>query len=180
MRTAVALGITLCALPVHAERGLLGRGPRAVQAGARLQVELESAHGLTPPPGIQNERALRGFAARLCADARCVPLDALDVRPRDGWSLVYRAEFAVPAELEPGHYELDVRYPGGLAGLPGGVTVQPATLAPSFGAITAAGTPPESCAVAAPSLAGAPLGLLLVALSRKLGAARRARDRRGE
>ncbi|MET0286994.1 MAG: hypothetical protein ABW352_21100 [Polyangiales bacterium] len=175
MRAALALGITLCALPVRAERGLLEQGQLAVQAGTRLRVELESAHGLTPPPGIQNERALRGFSARLCADARCVPLEALDVRPRDGWSLVYRAEFAVPAEVMPGHYALDVRYPGGLAGLTGGVTVQPARPAAAF-----APAPAESCSVAAPSLAGAPLGLLLVALSRKLGAARRARDRRGE
>ncbi len=169
----LALLIVLITATAHAERGLPVQHVDAVHAGERLRVELETPHGLTPPPGIQNERALRGFTARLCAE-HCVPLVALNVRPRDGWSLVYRAEFAVPAELAPGHYELDVRFPGGLARLPGGVTIEPAVAAPSSAILA------EGCAVAARPGAGAPLGLLLVALSGKLGAGRRARYLRGE
>jgi hypothetical protein len=158
----LALAI-LSAQPARAERGLLTRGTQQATAGERLGVELETPHGLTPPPGIQSERALRGFAARVCREARCVPLAALNVRPRDGWSLVYRAEFSLPRELTAGHYELDVRYPGGLEAVPGGVIV-------SAAAPPAAAAPKASsgCAVAAEPSAGAPLGLLLLAISRKL------------
>lgn len=170
MRAALALGLLLCASNARAERRLPVQVPSMVRAGERLQIELETPYGLTPPPGIQNERALRGFSARLCTEARCVPLAALDVRPRDGWSTFYRAEFGLPAALVPGHYELDVRFPGGLAGLPGGVTV--GAPAPAVERVL----PSAGCAVAASPGRDAPLGLLLVVLSRKLGAARRARS----
>ncbi|HEX5660753.1 MAG TPA: hypothetical protein VFX59_26350 [Polyangiales bacterium] len=173
MRFALVIAMLSCALPVHAERGLLEQRIGELRAGERLRVELETPHGLTPPPGIQNERALRGFAARLCAEARCVPLAALNVRPRDGWSMVYSAEFAIPAELPPGHYALDVRFPGGLSTLPGGVTVQAGPAAPPTR------PRPSGCSVAGGAGQGAPLGLLLLAVSRKLGPARRARSRCG-
>jgi hypothetical protein len=164
----LVLALLWFALPARAERGLLERNAGEVRAGERLRVELETPHGLTPPPGIQNERALRGFAARLCTDVRCVPLAALNVRPRDGWSFVYRAEFAVPAELTAGPYQLDVRFPGGLSS--GGVVVKEAVSPPR-----SASDPASGCSVAARPVDGATLGLLLAMLSRKLGAARRAR-----
>lgn len=175
MKLVLALLIASFVSSARAERGLLTQRVQQVRAGEPLQVELETPHGLTPPPGIQNERALRGFAARLCAEARCVPLPALNVRPRDGWSMVYRVAFSVPAELSAGHYELDVRFPGGLAGSAGGVEISAAAPVAARAAAPAGG-----CAIASGSSRGPPLGLLLVAVSWKLAAAGwRARARRG-
>lgn len=158
--------LLLIALPARAELGLVAHDAR-VRPGERLTVEFEAAHGLTPPPGIQNERALRGFAARLCSGA-CVPLAALNVRPRDGWSLLYRVEFAVPAELAAGRYDLDVRFPGALESVPGGVEVAEARPAPPPAATRVGG-----CALAPGSPSSSALGLLLAAVSAKLAAGRR-------
>jgi hypothetical protein len=157
--------LLLIALPARAELGLVAHDAR-VRAGERLAVEFEAAHGLTPPPGIQNERALRGFAARLCSSA-CVPLAALNVRPRDGWSLLYRVEFAVPAELAAGRYDLDVRFPGAQERAAGAIEIAAAPPAAHPPAVRAGG-----CSLTTP---GQPTtwGLLLAAVSATLAAGRR-------
>ncbi|HEY6879144.1 MAG TPA: hypothetical protein VI299_14055 [Polyangiales bacterium] len=174
MKLVLVLLLASFASSARAERGLLTQHLPPVRAGERLQVELETPHGLTPPPGIQNERALRGFAARLCADAACVPLVALNVRPRDGWSMVYRAEFSLPSALIPGRYALDVRFPGGLARSAGEVEIRPAAKVAPHAVAEAGG-----CAIASGRARGGPLGLLMVALSWKLAAVWWARARRG-
>ncbi len=105
--------------------------PAHVACGEQLELLVRVASGLTPPPGIQSERALRGFAARLCADgiamaapARlCTPLFVRNVRPRDPHSLLYRMQMVVPVALARGRYDLDVRFPGGSDHADGGIIV---------------------------------------------------------
>lgn len=91
--------------------------------GQRLVVLVEVATGLTPPPGVQEERAHRAFALALCADGidlgagarRCFPLPIANLRPSDGTSLRYRLEAVLPIWLAPGRYLLQLRFPGGSA-----------------------------------------------------------------
>jgi hypothetical protein len=119
------------------KRGLVSHDALHAQAGASLTVLLRTGSGLTPPPGIQQERALRGFAARLCSRldspaserGMCTPLEARDVRPFDAHSLAYWARFFVPTALAAGSYDLDVRFPGGSDRLRGEVTIAPASFA---------------------------------------------------
>jgi hypothetical protein len=89
------------------------------------------ATALSPPPGIQEERAHRAFAVTLCADgvplaapARvCFPLAVRNLRPLDAGSLRYRVEAPVPVWVAPWTYDLAVRFPGGEARLAQGVQV---------------------------------------------------------
>ncbi|MGD8862393.1 MAG: hypothetical protein PVI30_20445 [Myxococcales bacterium] len=96
--------------------------PAVVRAGDDLVARVRLPVALTPPPGIQQARALRGFRARLWGGAvplgREVPVarvavPVVDVRPDGPRSLVYRVRIPVPAWLAPGSYLLSLRVPGG-------------------------------------------------------------------
>ena len=125
----------LClASPALAERRLLSPSveqPARVAPGSTLSLVVEVATALSPPPGIQEERAHRAFAVTLCAEglplaapARvCFPLAVRNLRPLDGNSLRYRVEAPVPLWVAPSTYDLAVRFPGGEARLTQGVRV---------------------------------------------------------
>lgn len=95
--------------------------PLRVEPGQRVWAEVRTASGLTPPPGVQSERALRGFAARACARGLalsapaelCTRLLVRDVRPRSAHGFEYRVELLVPAGFAWGRYDLELRFPGG-------------------------------------------------------------------
>jgi len=183
-------------------RGLLAPSesePVRVEAGEKLALLVRVASGLTPPPGVQSERALRGFVVRLCkassavppvADPPCRALSVRNVRPVDGHSFVYRVEVPTPATFAAGSYDLELRYPGGEASLAQAVLVEP-NRTPSRP--VSAGSAPAPI----PSVAGCAVhtghaghavqgstpgdgvrGLLLLALSWRLAAMRRGRGRR--
>jgi hypothetical protein len=118
----------------HAERGLItprSDAPARLAPGELLAIEVEVATGLTPPPGIQEERAHRAFALALCADgldlgagARCCfALGIQNLRPLDAVSLRYRVEARLPGWLAPSRYDLSLRYPGGTVEAPGALLV---------------------------------------------------------
>jgi hypothetical protein len=118
----------------RAERGLItprANQPARVALGGLLALEVEVATGLTPPPGIQEDRAHRAFSLALCADGvdlgggarRCFPLALHNVRPRDAISLRYRVEARLPIWLAPSRYDLSLRFPGGRADVAGGLVV---------------------------------------------------------
>ncbi|HEX6240480.1 MAG TPA: hypothetical protein VFZ61_06285, partial [Polyangiales bacterium] len=127
-------GCALLSSRAHAERGLIApraERPVGVAPGRLLTLEVEVATGLTPPPGIQEDRAHRAFALSLCADGvdlgagarSCFPLPVHNVRPADGTSLRYRVEAQLPTWLAPSTYDLAVRFPGGQADAPGALVV---------------------------------------------------------
>ena len=137
----VPLGGLLCSLAfaatARAERELLAprtESPAVVAPGALLSLQVDVATGLTPPPGIQEDRALRMFAVSLCADGidlgggarRCFPLAVRNVRPLDGSSLRYRVEAPVPVWVAPWIYDLTLRFPGGQVAAPRAVIVRDA------------------------------------------------------
>ncbi|HEX6242995.1 MAG TPA: hypothetical protein VFZ61_18910, partial [Polyangiales bacterium] len=65
------LASVLLAPRALAERGLIAPRtdrPLRVTPGGLLTLEVEVATGLTPPPGIQEDRAHRAFGLSLCAD----------------------------------------------------------------------------------------------------------------
>jgi hypothetical protein len=102
--------------------------------GGLLSVVLDVATGLTPPPGIQEDRALRLFTLSLCAQGidlggggrRCFPLAVRNLRPVDGTSLRYRVEAPVPVWVAPWIYDLTLRFPGGQLATPQAVIVRDA------------------------------------------------------
>lgn len=95
--------------------------PATLAPGELLSVIVDVATGLTPPPGIQEDRALRLFTLSLCAEGidlgggtrRCFPLAVRNLRPLDGSSLRYRVEAPVPVWVAPWTYDLMLRFPGG-------------------------------------------------------------------
>jgi hypothetical protein len=105
--------------------------PAQVPPGGVLRCEVETASGLTPPPGLQEDRAHRWFAISLCArglavgapERSCFPLPVRNVRPLDGASLGYSVEAPVPRWVAPWSYDLALRFPGGQAELADGVQV---------------------------------------------------------
>jgi hypothetical protein len=107
------------------------RAPAQVAPGGVLRCEVETASGLTPPPGLQEDRAHRWFAISLCArglalgapERSCFALPVRNVRPLDGVSLGYSVEAPVPRWLAPWSYDLALRFPGGHAELADGVQV---------------------------------------------------------
>lgn len=116
----------LLAGSARAERGLIAPSeaePAYVQIGGTLALLVEVATALTPPPGVQEERAHRAFAISLCAEGlsfgaparSCFPLAVRNVRPVDAGSMRYRVEARIPEWLAPWHYDLRVRFPGGEA-----------------------------------------------------------------
>jgi hypothetical protein len=145
----------------HAERALLAPqsdAPARVVAGGTLSATVDVATGLTPPPGIQEDRALRLFAITLCADGidlgagarRCFPLAVRNVRPVDGSSLRYRVEAPVPVWVAPWVYDLTLRFPGGEVAAPRAVIVS-----------LASGSEPEAGYEPAPVFARSERGVTL-------------------
>jgi hypothetical protein len=137
----VTLGVLLFVLalatPVSAERELLAPrtdAPAEVAPGGILSLQVDVATGLTPPPGIQEDRALRMFALSLCAEGvdlgggtrRCFPLAVRNVRPLDGTSLRYRVDAPVPIWVAPWIYDLTLRFPGGQVAAPRALIVREA------------------------------------------------------
>jgi hypothetical protein len=104
---------------LYPRRGL----PALVHGGERLVARVRLPVALTPPPGVQQPRALQGWRAELVGHALPWPpsasveqrhaLDVVDVRPDASSSLVYRASIAIPAWVAPGSYDLALWAPGG-------------------------------------------------------------------
>jgi len=102
--------------------------PAVVHAGQPLIARVRMPVPLTPPPGIQQTRALRGYSAELLAPtpplepnatgagtgadgdagaaAHRYPLEVIAVRPDGASSLRYRVTMPVPAWAAPGVYAL--------------------------------------------------------------------------
>ena len=95
--------------------------PALVPAGETLVVRARLALPLTPPPGVQQERALEGLAATLIGHARDlrpepseqrIELPVVNVRPEGASSLRYRLRVPVPAWLAPGTYDFELSAKG--------------------------------------------------------------------
>ncbi len=105
--------------------------PAVVAQGERLITRVRVPSGLTPPPGVQQDRALVGWSSELVGDGVAVsgraehryPLRVVDVRPDGSSSLVYRATVLVPRWAAPGTYGLRLMAPGGGAALAGAVRI---------------------------------------------------------
>ena len=95
--------------------------PAVVQAGHRLVVRVQLPVPLTPPPGVQQSRALQQYSAELRATTPPLepagsvptgsvthryPMEVIAVRPDGASSLRYRVTLPVPAWAAPGAYEL--------------------------------------------------------------------------
>ena len=95
--------------------------PALVSAGEALITRVRVPSPLTPPPGVQQPRALLGWRAELAGHA--LPLDAavtdelaaraqryvlevIDVRPDGASTLLYPAAIPIPAWIAPGTYDL--------------------------------------------------------------------------
>jgi hypothetical protein len=98
------------------------RLPAISPAGDALVARVRVPAALTPPPGVQQERALSGWSAELIGDgivlgsvavAHRHSLGVISVRPDAGSSLVYRVRLALPAYVAPGSYALSLRTPFG-------------------------------------------------------------------
>lgn len=97
--------------------------PALVAAGDALLLRLQLPAALTPPPGVQQERALSGFRAELVGTGLPLApqvnaqhrhhLTVLALRPDEASTLVYRVRFAVPAYMPPGTYQLLLHTPYG-------------------------------------------------------------------
>lgn len=95
--------------------------PAVVEAGDVLVVRLQLTAAMTPPPGVQQSRALAGFDALLRGDGLTIVaahthkhrLRVLSLRPDDGSSLLYRLRVRVPAFVAPGTYAFELTTPFG-------------------------------------------------------------------
>ena len=96
--------------------------PAMVEVGDRLITRVRVPSPLTPPPGIQQDRALVGWSAELVGHGRALfggstehryPLRVVDVRPDGPSTLVYRATLLIPHWAAPGTYSLRLSAPGG-------------------------------------------------------------------
>jgi hypothetical protein len=101
--------------------------PALVAAGERLIARVYVPSPLTPPPGVQQPRALTDWGAALVGHAvpaaggtspapssvHRYPLEVVDVRPDGASTLLYRASIPIPAWAAPGTYDLELRAPGG-------------------------------------------------------------------
>ncbi|MAT27122.1 MAG: hypothetical protein CMN29_19585 [Sandaracinus sp.] len=131
--------------------------PAVARAGEPLLLRVRVPAPLTPPPGVQQEKALRGWTATLHGRGRIVaepaehrvPLRVVDVRPDAQATLVYRARVELPAWLAPGLYDLELATPGSPAMTrPASVRVRPAR-APGPARLAPMPTPPPGEAPAA-------------------------------
>lgn len=117
--------------------------PAVVEAGDRLVARVRVPSGLTPPPGMQQDRALHGWSAELTGltGERIDDLEnrydlrVIDVRPDGGSSLVYRASTRIPAWAAPGTYSLHLTAPGGSESLPSSVRIVESGATPRVAAI---------------------------------------------
>lgn len=100
-------------------------GTATLVAGEPIFARVRLPVALTPPPGVQQPRALEHWSATLVGRAWSVDaaretmtisysLPVTDVRPDTVASLVYRARIEVPAWAAPGTYALALATPGGV------------------------------------------------------------------
>jgi hypothetical protein len=117
--------------------------PALVAAGDTLIVRARLSLPLTPPPGVQQERALEGFEAQLVGHAQVLsgqrveqstPLEVVNVRPEGPSSLRYRLSLPVPAWVAPGTYDLLLRAKGASLSARSAVRVLTSGDAPRLGA----------------------------------------------
>jgi hypothetical protein len=96
--------------------------PALIEAGEELVTRVRLPAALTPPPGMQQERVLRGWFAELVGRGVAVggapashrhSLPIITVRPDSGSSLVYRIRVLVPAYVAPSVYSMLLRTPFG-------------------------------------------------------------------
>ncbi len=95
--------------------------PAIVGAGEPLIVRVRVPSALTPPPGIQRERALYGWSASIDGDGVVLDdraehryrLRVADVRPDGPTSMIYRATLPIPRYAAPGTYSIRITAPGG-------------------------------------------------------------------
>jgi len=121
-------------LPNPSDTGILfpARGVVAFAlAGGDLVATFKLRTALTPPPGIQQERALHGWEASLStssgvrvpgAPPHRYPVRVSRIRP-GGPTLTYRFWITLPAWVPPDLYDLEVAGPGFLASRPAAVRV---------------------------------------------------------
>jgi hypothetical protein len=120
----------------YPRRGL----PAVVGAGELLLAHVRLPAALTPPPGVQQVRALEGWRGELRGHALPVQpdralehryaLEVVDVRPHGSSSLDYRAKIPVPAWVAPGSYDFLLVGPGGSARVASSVRVLAAGATP--------------------------------------------------
>ena len=90
------------------------------QPGESLTMRMRVPAPLTPPPGVQQERALAGWffelegsgAVSVSGARHRYRLRVADVRPDGHSTLVYRATVQLPPWVAPGTYDVRVRSPG--------------------------------------------------------------------
>jgi hypothetical protein len=95
--------------------------PALVAAGDVLVARVRVPAALTPPPGVQQARALRQFSAELIGAGLVLNAGAQhrhhvlvsSVRPDGASSLLYRVRIEVPAYVAPGTYALVLGTPFG-------------------------------------------------------------------
>ncbi len=105
--------------------------PAVVRAGERLVTRVRVPSGLTPPPGVQKDRALLGWSAELVGQSialgsggeHAYETRVVDVRPDGQSTLVYRASIEVPRWAAPGTYGLRLSAPGGNDAVAGAVRI---------------------------------------------------------
>ncbi len=94
--------------------------PAFAAPGEALTMRIRVPAPLTPPPGVQQERALAGWYVELVgSDTIGVEgarhhyrLRVADVRPDGHSTLVYRPTVRLPPWIAPGTYDLKLRAPG--------------------------------------------------------------------
>lgn len=134
----VLLGVAVCSSAqsqVPAPLAILS--PTALDAvtrapGSVLSISVRLSNALTPPPGIQQARALRDWSARLTGHADLVDgnaqyayeLQVTNLRPESARSLDYRVEVPLPEWIAPGDYDVLVTGNGGQASVPRAVKVR--------------------------------------------------------
>jgi len=121
--------------------------PAVVSPGDVLTARVRVPSGLTPPPGVQKDRALVGWSAELVGQSARFGEPAehryrtrvFDVRPDGQSTLVYRASVHIPVWAAPGTYGLRMTAPGGRDAVAGavrilepGISPRIAFLSPSF------------------------------------------------
>ncbi|MFK7999783.1 MAG: hypothetical protein AB8H86_09305 [Polyangiales bacterium] len=92
-----------------------------LHGGETLVTRVRLATPLTPPPGHQQEKALRGWSVELLGRAGRITrsnvehrytLRVSDVRPDSRAGLVYRASIPIPPWVAPGTYDVRLKAPG--------------------------------------------------------------------
>ena len=123
--------------------------PAVVAAGDVLTARLQLTAAMTPPPGVQQARALKGFAAALRGDGLALGtsrvhrhrLHVLSLRPDAGSSLVYRVKLRVPAFVAPGTYAFELTTPFGARAALRAVRIIPEGTQPQLAKCPQATTP---------------------------------------